>query len=168
LSGLSNEEDCYKFKFQKTHLSIMNRSPVKKGEILKIYVDGASRGNPGPAASAFLFVHNGNIIHDECVFIGTATNNTAEYQAIINALKTAERFSRGHLQVYSDSNLAIQQINKKWKINYPHLSKLCREVYKLRDKYEQVEFIHIGRNNPYIQKCDKLCNDRLDAEGFKS
>ncbi len=68
----------------------MNRSPVKKGDKLKIYVDGASRGNPGPVASAFLIVHNDNIIHDECDFNGTATNNTAEYQAIINALKVAE------------------------------------------------------------------------------
>jgi ribonuclease HI len=146
----------------------MNRSPVKKGDKLKIYVDGASRGNPGPAASAFLIVHNDNVIHDECDFIGTATNNIAEYRAIINALKAAERFSRRHIQVYSDSNLAIQQINKKWKINYPHLSKLCSEVYKLREKYEQVEFFHVGRNNPYIIKCDNLCNERLDAEGFKN
>ena len=142
----------------------MNRSPVKKGDKLKIYVDGASRGNPGPAASAFLLVQNDIMVHDECVFIGTATNNTAEYQAIINALKVAERFSRGHIQVYSDSNLAVQQINKKWKINYPHLSKMCGEVYKLCEKYEKVEFFHVGRNNPYIQKCDTLCNERLDAE----
>ena len=142
----------------------MNRSPVKKGDKLKIYVDGASRANPGAAASAFLLVHNDTIIHDECVFIGTATNNTAEYQAIINALKVAEKFSRGHIQLYSDSNLAVQQINKKWKINYPHLSKMCGEVYKLREKYEKVEFFHVGRNNPYIQKCDKLCNERLDTE----
>ena len=146
----------------------MNGSPVKKGDILKIYVDGASRGNPGPAACAFLLVHDGNIIQDECEFIGTATNNTAEYKAVINALKTAERFSQGHIQVYSDSNLAIQQINKKWKINYPHLSKLCNEVYKLSEKYKKVEFFHVGRNNPYIQKCDKLCNEQLDAEGFKN
>ena len=144
----------------------MNRSPVKKGDKLKIYVDGASRGNPGPAASAFLFVHNDTIIHYECDFIGTATNNTTEYRAIINALKAAETFSRGHIQVYSDSNLAIQQINKKWKINYPHLAKLCNKVYKLCEKYEKVEFFHVGRNNPYIQKCDTSCNERLDAEGF--
>jgi len=145
----------------------MNRNLVKKGDTLKIYVDGASRGNPGPAASAFLFALNDKIIHDECVFIGTATNNTAEYRAIINALKVADKFSRGHIQVYSDSNLAVQQINKKWKINYPHLSKMCGEVYKLCEKYDKVEFFHVGRNNPYIQKCDKLCNERLDAEGLK-
>ena len=116
---------------KKILLSNMKESPVKKGDILKIYVDGASRGNPGPAASAFLLVHNDNVIYDECVFIGTATNNTAEYRAIINALKIAERYSREQIQVFSDSNLAIQQINKKWKINYPHLSKLCSEIYKL-------------------------------------
>ena len=146
----------------------MNDSPVKKGDTLKIYVDGAARGNPGPAASAFLLVQDENIIYDNCEFIGTMTNNVAEYKAIINALKAAERFSRGHIQVYSDTNLAIQQINKKWKINYPHLSKLCGQVYKLREKYENVEFFHVRRNNPYIQKCDKLCNERLDAEGFKN
>ena len=122
----------------------MDGSPVKKGDKLKIYVDGASRGNPGLAASAFLFVHNGNIIREECEFNGTATNNTAEYQAIINALKVAERFSRGHIQVYSDSNLAIQQVNKKWKINFPHLSKMCNEVYKLSEKFDQVEFFQNG------------------------
>ena len=145
----------------------MSKNPIKKGDILKIYTDGAARGNPGPAACAFLFVHNDEIIHEGCNYIGTATNNTAEYQAIINALKTAERFHRGHLQVYSDSNLAVQQINKKWKINKPHLSKLCSEVYRLRENYEKVKFFHVDRNNPYIQKCDILCNERLDAEGVK-
>lgn len=96
----------------------MSKSPIKKGDKLKICVDGASRGSPGPVASAFLFVHKDTIIHDECVFIGTTTNTTAEYRAIINSLKTAERFSRGYIQGYSGSNLAIKQINKKWKINY--------------------------------------------------
>jgi ribonuclease HI len=105
-----------------------NKFIINKLEILKIYTDGDVRVNPDPAASVFLLVHNDNIIHDECAFNGTAINNIAEYQAIINVLKFAEKFSRGHLQVYSDSNLAIQQINKKWKINYPHLSKLCSEV----------------------------------------
>ncbi len=145
----------------------MSKNPLKKGDTLKIYTDGAARGNPGPAAIAFLFVRKDNIIYDKSAYIGTATNNTAEYQAIIDALKTAEKYSRGHLQVFSDSNLAIQQINKKWRINYPHLSKLCSEVYRLREKYEKVGFFHVGRNNPYIRKCDQLCNDRLDAEGFK-
>ena len=164
---LPTENDCHKVKLLSTHLSIMSGTPMKKEGILKIYVDGAARSNPGPAASAFLLVRDGKVIHDECVYIGTATNNTAEYRAIINALKTAKQFSQRQLEVYSDSNLAVKQINKEWKINYPHLSKLFNQVQKLRKDYERVKFFHVGRGNPYIQKCDKLCNERLDAEGFQ-
>jgi ribonuclease HI len=131
---------------------------------LKIYTDGAARGNPGPAASAFLFVSASKIIHQEVEFIGNETNNTAEYIAIINALKTAQKFHAGHIQLFSDSKLAIQQIAKKWKINYPHLLKLAKKVLALVEKYDKVEFFHIKRENPYIQKCDQLCNERLDAE----
>ena len=145
----------------------MNRISISSGDILKIYTDGAARGNPGPAAYAFMFVHNDTIIHQGSGYIGTATNNTAEYKAIINVLKAAEKFHRGHLQIFSDSNLAVQQINKKWRINYPHLSEMCSKVYQLREKYEKVEFFHVSRKNPYIQKCDELCNSQLDKEGFK-
>ena len=144
----------------------MNQKPIKRGDILKIFTDGAARGNPGPAAYAFMFVHDDAIIHKGFGYIGTATNNTAEYKAIINALKVAEKFHRGRLQIFSDSNLAVQQINKKWRINYPHLSEMCSKVYQLREKYEKVEFFHVGRKNPYIQKCDELCNSQLDKEGF--
>ncbi|MFX1390004.1 MAG: ribonuclease HI family protein [Promethearchaeota archaeon] len=143
----------------------MSRS-IPKGDILKIYTDGAARGNPGPAAYAFIFVYNDKIIHQGSGFIGNATNNTAEYHAIINALKAAEKYHKGHLQIFSDSNLAIQQINKKWKINYPHLSGLCSKVYQIRQKYEKVEFFHVRRRNPYIQECDRICNSQLDKEEF--
>jgi ribonuclease HI len=145
----------------------MNDILIRRGDILKIYTNGAARGNSGPDAYAFLFVHNDTVIHQSSGYIGTATNNTAEYKAIINALKAAEKFHRGHIQVFSDSNLVVQQINRKWKINYPHLSELCDEVYKLRNRYEKVEFFHVSRNNIVIQECDKLCNSQLDKEGFK-
>jgi len=144
----------------------MNKNPLKKGDILWIYTDGAARGNPGPAAYAFLFIHNDVIIHQGSGYMGTATNNTAEYKAIINALKAVEKFYRGYTQIFSDSNLAVQHINRKWKINYPHLSELCSEVYQLSKKYEKVEFFHVSRNNPYIQICDEFCNSQLDKEGF--
>lgn len=144
----------------------MNKNLINKEDILKIYTDGAARGNPGPAACCFLFVHDDKIIHKDCDFIGNATNNTAEYRAIINALKVAEKFHTEHLQVFSDSYLAIQQINRKWKINSPHLSDLHNKIFKLSKKFGKIEFIHVKRNNPYIKKCDILCNERLNAEGF--
>lgn len=75
----------------------MSKIPVKKGKVLKIYTDGAARGNPGPVAYAFLFVYNNDIILQGFCYIGTATNNTAEYKVIINLLKAAEMFHRGHI-----------------------------------------------------------------------
>ncbi len=140
----------------------MSRIPIKKGDVLKIYTDGAARGNPGLAAYIFLFVHNNTVIHQGSGYIGTTTNNTSEYKAIINALKAAETFHRGHIHIISDSNLAVQKINRKWKINYPNLSELCSEVYQLSKKYKKVEFFHVRRKNKYIQQCDKLCNSQLD------
>ncbi len=88
----------------------ISKNSIKKGDILKIYTGGGARGNPGPATYAFLFVHDDNIIHEGFGFIGTATNNTAEYKAIINALKAAKNLHRGHIQVFSDSNLALSLI----------------------------------------------------------
>ncbi|MFW9782088.1 MAG: reverse transcriptase-like protein, partial [Candidatus Heimdallarchaeota archaeon] len=85
----------------------------------------------------------------------------------INALKAVGQFQPRHIRVYSDSNLVIQQINRKWRVNVPHLLKLYNQVYQLREKFEKTEFFHVRRNNPYIQKCDSLCNEKLDNEGFK-
>ncbi len=134
---------------------------------LKVYVDGASRGNPGPSASAFIFVYNNKILHENCEYIGKTTNNVAEYTAITNALKLAQEYSKGEIELFSDSNLAIQQINGNWKINYPHLKKLNKEIHKLVGKYEKVKFIRVPRDNQFISICDRMCNERLDSEGIK-
>ena len=90
-----------------------------------------------------------------------------QYKAIINALKLAQEYSKGEIELYSDSNLAIQQIKKNWRINFPHLAKLCKDVHKLIGIYEKVEFNHIKRDNQFIAMCDRLCNERLDSEGIK-
>ena len=132
--------------------------------VLKIYTDGAARGNPGPAASAFLIVSGKEIIRQKVEYIGIATNNTAEYKAIIHALNAAQKFHMGRVQIYTDSKLAVNQITNKWKINYPHLLNLVKQIRRLMEKFQEVEISHVKRNNPYIQKCDQLCNERLDAE----
>jgi ribonuclease HI len=131
---------------------------------LKIYTDGAARGNPGPSASAFLIISGKDIIHQGVTFIGNATNNIAEYQAIINALKIAQKYHAGHIQIYSDSKLAVNQITNKWKINYPHLLELVKEIRLLMKYFHKVEVFHVKRNHPYIQQCDQMCNARLDEE----
>ena len=145
----------------------MASNPKFSDKVLEIYVDGASRGNRGPSAYAFIFIKKGERqTHQGCGYIGEQTNNIAEYIAIINALKAAEKFTHGKLKIFSDSQLVIRQIKKQYKIKAEHLSKLCEEVYHLSNKFDKVEFFNVKRENPIIQKCDALCNNCLDEMGF--
>ena len=148
----------------------MQSNPVKKYDVLYIYTDGASRGNPGPAAIAYIFgvLREGKWIEIERYsdYIGIATNNKAEYKAIIKALSEAHRYTRWKIKLYSDSELVIRQIKGEYRIKKEHLSKLCEEVYEKIEFYEKVEFFHVPRENPYIQKCDRLCNLELDNAGY--
>lgn len=131
-------------------------------DILEIYTDGASRRNPGPAAFAFLFLRQGEITFETSEYIGEATNNTAEYRAIIAALKKAGDMTRGPVRVYSDSELVIRQIMGTYRINQPHLRELRSEVATLEKQFSRIEFRNVPRENRYIQRCDALCNETLD------
>ena len=143
-------------------------NPVKKEDVLRIYTDGASRGNPGPAACAFVMVRDSEVIHEHSEFLGDATNNTAEYQAIIRALTEAEKWTRWTVEVWSDSELVIKQINKEYRIRKEHLSRYCAEVYSLRLKFDKVTFKHVAREHPFIKQADKLCGKCLELRYGRS
>ena len=145
-------------------LIIKMKLNIDPNKILKVYTDGASRGNPGPAACAFIVVQSSKILFSEVEYINHATNNVAEYKAIIIALNYVKDSYSGEIEINSDSNLAIQQINGKWKINYPHLAKLHKEVLETSKKFKQARFIHVPRENHFIKKCDELCNRKLDGQ----
>ncbi len=139
------------------------KNALKREEHLEIYVDGASRGNQGPSAYAFIFIKKeAGQIHKGSGFLGEQTNNISEYMAIINALRAAEKFTQGNVKLYSDSQLVIKQINKEYQAKAGHLIKLRDEVYRLRSTFEKVEFFNVRRNHPNIQACDALCNKCLD------
>ncbi len=139
---------------------------VKKNMTLEIYTDGASRGNPGHSAVAYLFVieeENGKrIIYEDSEYIGENTNNVSEYTAIIKALKKAKEYTRWDVVVYSDSELVIKQINGDYRIRAKHLEKLCKEVYEENEFFTNINFRHVPRENNYVSKCDELCNKKLD------
>ena len=122
----------------------MRKNNVEPGNILSIYTDGASRGNPGLAAYGFIFVKEDILIHQDNSFIGKATNNTAEYLAITNALKDAMKYTNGRIKVFSDSQLVVRQINGLYKVNNSHLLVLRDEIYELCEKFKKAEFFHVG------------------------
>ncbi len=141
-----------------------NINPVKKGEKLYIYTDGASRGNPGPSAIAFVFVKEGEEtpIYTYSEYIGKTTNNTAEYVAVIRALEKAVEFTRWDVQIFSDSELLVKQINGEYRIKKPHLKDLADQVYEKMKFFKHVKIIHVPRHNKYTQLADSLSNKALD------
>ena len=131
---------------------------------LLIYTDGAARGNPGPASAAYIFIKNNKIIKSDSFYLGKATNNSAEYEAIINALKEAKKYSKEKIIMHSDSQLVIRQLNGVYKVRKKHLQKYYTSIKDLQKGFKEIHFKHVRRNDQFIQECDKLCNQILDKK----
>ena len=138
-------------------------NPIKKRDVLKIYTDGASRGNPGHAACAFIFVKDNDIFYSDKHDLGDRiTNNEAEYKAIIKALEKAVEYTGWQVEIYSDSELVINQINGEWRIKKNHLKDLYSQIITEKEKFKEVKFFYVRRENKFIKEADKLCNECLD------
>jgi len=131
-------------------------------ETLSVFTDGASRGNPGPAAAAFVILQDDCVLYDESFYLGIQTNNQAEYQAIIKALQRVMKYTKGNVIVHSDSELVVKQINGDYRVNKPHLKAFCNEVFEIKDEFTNVKFIHVPRKHLWIKHVDKLCNQNLN------
>jgi len=128
-----------------------------------IYVDGGSRGNPGPAAAAFILTDPaGNELDSKAFFLGQQTNNVAEYTAIQKALGTAMQIGVRRLTVFSDSELLVKQVNGQYKVKSEQIRPLFRQTVNLLNQFEdwKVQFIPRERND----KADQLVNRALDLE----
>ena len=152
------------------HLTVHDESVVYNKEkeaslysMLKIFTDGASRGNPGPAACSYQVKNEKEEqVASSVFFLGHTTNNVAEYSAIIKALTWAGKETEGEIHLYSDSQLAIRQITGAYRINKPHLKALYDEVMSLALNFSHVTWEHVPRSHPGIVYCDWLCNEELD------
>jgi ribonuclease HI len=132
--------------------------------VLEIYTDGASRGNPGEAAWAYVFVTEGTVIGQHAEFLGISTNNVAEYHAVIHALAEALRQGWRRVVLYSDSELIVRQITGRYQVRKAHLVPLRKEVEGLRAGFEEIGFRSVSRSHPHVARADQLCNAVLDRE----
>ncbi|NMC89094.1 MAG: ribonuclease HI family protein [Methanomicrobiales archaeon] len=132
-------------------------------DTVTLYTDGASRGNPGDAAWAYVIVQGGSIAASDSGYIGITTNNVAEYRAVINGLRAAQAFTQGRLKVRSDSELVVRQLTGRYRIRKEHLMVLADEVRQLVQGFAAVGFESVPREHPYIQVVDRLCNEVLDS-----
>ncbi|MBS3812823.1 ribonuclease HI family protein [Candidatus Bipolaricaulota bacterium] len=128
------------------------------------YTDGASRGNPGDSAWAYILLsENGEQLASQSGYIGRGTNNQAEYFAVIRALQRASEITTGTLEGYSDSQLVVNQITGKWKVKNPELNRLCNRAKELQEDFVTVSFKHVPRSHEMIAHVDGMCNDTLDS-----
>lgn len=137
---------------------------VDSNKEVKIYSDGASRGNPGPAAYGFIFIKDNEVNYKESGFIGKKTNNQAEYIAVLNALKKARERKFSKIKYFSDSQLLVKQLNGEWNVRDKNLKKYYDKINELIREID-VDFSHVNRENRYIEIADALCNKKLDKTG---
>ena len=138
-------------------------------EKIIIYIDGGSRGNPGPSAFGVIFYNSkGDILKKYSEYISKATNNEAEYQGLIFALKKAkayfgkEKLKKIEIELFSDSQLLVKQMNGEYKILDSKIQPLFLKAWNLKIGYKNIKISFIVREKN--QEADRLVNQILDAK----
>jgi len=130
---------------------------------MNVYTDGASRGNPGEAAAAYVFATEaGAVVETDGTYLGETTNNRAEYEAVKLALEEAVSVHRGPVVLHSDSQLVINQLDGDWRVKSENIVPLYDDVLSLTNRYDELEFRYVPRDNDMIQRADEHCNELLD------
>ena len=137
------------------------------------HIDGGARGNPGPAAIGVVVQdENGNVLFEEGKTIGTATNNEAEYRALIYLLEKCAtdpvivNSGATKLSVHCDSKLLVEQVTGKWKIKEPRLQELYNQVQAVKVAVPfDLRIKHVPREDN--KRADQLLNQALDKEANK-
>jgi len=130
----------------------------------RLYTDGGARGNPGPAGiGAVLLTAGGDLVEELGDFIGTATNNVAEYQALLNGLELALDHKVERLDVFLDSELVVRQVNGQYKVKDAGLKPLHQQACLLLSRFLEVDVKHVRRE--LNAEADRLVNEALDGAG---
>jgi ribonuclease HI len=135
---------------------------------LLLYSDGGARGNPGPAAIAYLaLTEKSEIVKADSRFIGIHTNNQAEYNALIAAMQFAIALKAEEIVCHLDSELVVKQLNREYSVKNFELQKLWGRAQELKSCFKKISFLNVPRNNLLIQRADALVNKTLDEAAKK-
>ena len=126
----------------------------------QLFCDGASRSNPGDASIGVSILLDGKEVHTISKKIGIATNNEAEYQALIDGLNYCVDNSIKEIEVFLDSNLVVEQVNKNFKVKAGNLKVLNSKVDELIQAFNFIEINHVYREEN--KRADQLANMALD------
>jgi ribonuclease HI len=123
----------------------------------QLYTDGASKGNPGPAGAGWILVNErDSILVKDSKFLGEATNNEAEYEALILGLKHALSLGIEEIKIHMDSELLVRQLNGLYRVKNPRLAIYFQQVRDLLNKFSRYGIIHIPREQN--RQADAMAN----------
>jgi len=129
-----------------------------------LITDGASRGNPGPSAVGFgIYEEDWTPLEEHVDFIGVATNNEAEYKALIKGLNECVKYCKGEVEHFTDSKLLAKQASREWTVSAPNLKPLADEVFRTKLKFERVTHTYVPRTDPKIQRIDEIVNKKMNG-----
>jgi ribonuclease HI len=127
----------------------------------RLFTDGGARGNPGPAAAAYVLeAEDGTVLDARGEAIGVATNNVAEYRALVAGLTKAAELGVDELEVVSDSELLVKQMNGEYRVKNAALQELSLEAARLARSVGSVRYTAVRREHNEL--ADRLVNDALD------
>lgn len=136
--------------------------PGRLRSVMEIYTDGASRGNPGPASIGILFrCKGGEDLAEHCEAIGRATNNVAEYKAVVTALEICQRWGVKRVHLKMDSELIVRQLVGAYRVKSPDLRPLYQQVVFIIRGLTEFEVAHVRREQN--AHADALANRALDG-----
>jgi ribonuclease HI len=142
----------------------LQRAPGGSGVKARLWTDGGARGNPGPAAYAFVLeAEDGTVLDARGEAIGVATNNVAEYSALVAGLGEARERGVTELEVRSDSELLVKQMRGEYRVKNRDLQALFLVASGLARDVGRVTFTHVRREHNEL--ADRLVNEALDAGG---
>ncbi len=141
---------------------ITDVSNMQKGaDLIVVNVDGASRGNPGESGiGVAIFDKDSNLINEACDYLGVATNNIAEYKALILGIKLSAEYNAERILFKSDSELMVKQIKGEYRVKNPQLKLLFTEVQSLLKKLPNWKIMHVPREEN--KEADLLANKGVD------
>lgn len=132
---------------------------------ITLFTDGGARGNPGPAGVGGVIVRDGETLEEFSNYIGRATNNQAEYQALLSGLDRARKHTDEDIECVLDSELLVKQLTGEYRIKSPELKKLAHHVKHLEESFKSVNYRHTYREGN--ERADALVNRALDARAAK-
>jgi ribonuclease HI len=136
--------------------------PGDRLKTLRLFTDGASRGNPGPAGAGVVIEdEQGMRLRGLHRWLGVTTNNEAEYRALIEGLKAVQEWEPDRLEVYLDSKLVVEQMNGGYRVKAPELQPLHKQAKELLEKFPEVKVAHVERTKN--RGADHLANLAIDA-----